>query len=133
MITDSLIKKKFVHDTLKDGINKIYTTQENVVRSNFHSHTGRLLTSLSAHSYDSEISEESSIIYLRLLPYLRFLDMQYRTRKDKIAKVKRRKLALYNRVVWGVLYHETFPTIRYGLTDEVRDSINQELKRIYKE
>lgn len=133
MITDSLIKKKFVHDTLKNGINKIYTTQENVVRSNFHSHTGRLLTSLSAHSYDSEISEESSIIYLRLLPYLRFLDMQYRTRKDKIAKVKRRKLALYNRVVWGVLYHETFPTIRYGLTDEVRDSINQELKRIYKE
>ena len=80
MITDSLIKKKFVHDTLKAGINKIYTTQENVVRSNFHSHTGRLLTSLSAHSYDSEISEESSIIYLRLLPYLRFLDMQYRTR-----------------------------------------------------
>lgn len=133
MITDSLIKKKFVHDTLKDGINKIYTTQENVVRSNFHSHTGRLLTSLSAHSYDSEISDESSIIYLRLLPYLRFLDMQYRTRKDKIAKVKRRKLALYNRVVWGVLYHETFPTIRYGLTDEVRESINQELKRIYKE
>lgn len=133
MITDSLIKKKFVHDTLKDGINKIYTTQENVVRSNFHSHTGRLLTSLSAHSYDSEISDESSIIYLRLLPYLRFLDMQYRTRKDKIAKVKRRKLALYNRVVWGVLYHETFPTIRYGLTDEVRESINQDLKRIYKE
>lgn len=133
MITDSLIKKKFVHDTLKAGINKIYTTQENVVRSNFHSHTGRLLTSLSAHSYDSEISEESSIIYLRLLPYLRFLDMQYRTRKDKIAKVKRRKLALYNRVVWGVLYHETFPTIRYGLTDEVRESINQDLKRIYKE
>ena len=133
MITDSLIKKKFVHDTLKAGINKIYTTQENVVRSNFHSHTGRLLTSLSAHSYDSEISDESSIIYLRLLPYLRFLDMQYRTRKDKIAKVKRRKLALYNRVVWGVLYHETFPTIRYGLTDEVRESINQELKRIYKE
>lgn len=133
MITDSLIKKKFVHDTLKNGINKIYTTQENVVRSNFHSRTGRLLTSLSAHSYDSEISEESSIIYLRLLPYLRFLDMQYRTRKDKIAKVKRRKLALYNRVVWGVLYHETFPTIRYGLTDEVRESINQELKRIYKE
>lgn len=133
MITDSLIKKKFVHDTLKAGINKIYTTQENVVRSNFHSHTGRLLTSLSAHSYDSEISDESSIIYLRLLPYLRFLDMQYRTRKDKIAKVKRRKLALYNRVVWGVLYHETFPTIRYGLTDEVRESINQDLKRIYKE
>ncbi len=133
MITDSLIKKKFVHDTLKNGINKIYTTQENVVRSNFHSRTGRLLTSLSAHSFDAEQTGESSIIYLRLLPYLRFLDMQYRTRKDKIAKVKRRKLALYNRVVWGVLYHETFPTIRYGLTDEVRESINQDLKRIYKE
>lgn len=53
MVTDSLVKKKFVHETLQEGILKIYSTQENVVRNNFQRRTGRLLTTLSAHSFDS--------------------------------------------------------------------------------
>ena len=40
MITDSLIKKKFVHETLQEGILQIYSTQENVVRNNYHRRTG---------------------------------------------------------------------------------------------
>lgn len=128
MVTDSLVKKKFVHETLQEGILKIYSTQENVVRNNFQRRTGRLLTTLSAHSFDSQISGENRTIFVRILPYLRFLDMQYRQRNDRISKFKRRNLALYNRVVWGVLYHETFPKLRYGFNDEVRNSIRQELE-----
>ena len=119
MVTDSLVKKKFVHETLQEGILKIYSTQENVVRNHYKRRTGRLLTTLSAHSFD---------IFVRILPYLRFLDMQYRQRNDRISKFKRRNLALYNRVVWGVLYHETFPKLRYGFNDEVRNSIRQKLE-----
>ena len=63
-----------------------------------------------------------------LLVNLRFLDMAYRQRNDRIAKFKRRNLALYNRVVWGVLYHETFPQLRYGFTDEVRKAIRTQLQ-----
>ena len=55
MITDSLIKKKFVHETLQEGILQIYSTQENVVRNNYRRRTGRLMTMLSAHSFDSQI------------------------------------------------------------------------------
>ena len=50
-------------------------------------------------------------------------------RNDRISKFKRRNLALYNRVVWGVLYHETFPKLSYGFNDEVRNSIRQELEK----
>ena len=49
MVTDSLVKKKFVHETLQEGILKIYSTQENVVRNHYKRRTGRLLTTLSAH------------------------------------------------------------------------------------
>ena len=84
---------------------------------------------LSAHSFDSQISGENRTIFVRILPYLRFLDMQYRQRNDRISKFKRRNLALYNRVVWGVLYHETFPKLSYGFNDEVRNSIRQELEK----
>lgn len=129
MITDSMIRKKFVHDTLQRGILKIYSTQENVVRTNFQRRTGRLMTRLSAHSYDSQLSDHSQTIFVRILPYLRFLDMQYRKRNDRIAKFKRRNLALYNRVVWGVLYHETFPELRAGFNDEVRRSIREQLEK----
>lgn len=128
MITDSLIKKKFVHETLQEGILQIYSTQENVVRNNYRRRTGRLMTMLSAHSFDSRISGENRTIFVRILPYLRFLDMQYRQRNDRISKFKRRNLALYNRVVWGVLYHETFPKLCYGFTDEVRQGIKRELE-----
>ena len=47
MVTDSLVKKKFVHETLQEGILKIYSTQENVVRNHYKRRTGRLLTTRS--------------------------------------------------------------------------------------
>ena len=75
------------------------------------------------------ITDHSQTIFVRLLPYLRFLDMQYRHRNDRVAKFKRRNLALYNRVVWGVLYHETFPELRYGFNDEVRKEIREQLEK----
>lgn len=129
MVTDSLVRKKFVHDTLKEGILKIYSTQERVVRTNFQRRTGRLMTLLSKHSYDSHLLEHSQTIFVRILPYLRFLDMQYRHRNDRISKFKRRNLALYNRVIWGVLYHETFPDLRAGFNDEVRREIREQLEK----
>ena len=132
MITESLIRKKFVHDTLQRGILKIYNTQETVVRNNFQRRTGRLLTRLSAHSYDSRVSGHSQTLFVRIFPYLRFLDMQYRHRNDRIAKFKRRNLALYNRVVWGVLYHDTFPELRAGFNATVRSRIRQQLQNALK-
>lgn len=129
MVTDSLIHKKFVHDTLQQGISKIYATQESVVRNNYQLRSGRLLTTLSKHSANINNSGESYTVFVRILPYLRFLDMAYRQRNDRIAKFKRHNLALYNRVVWGVLYHETFPQLRFGFTDEVRKTIHDQLQR----
>lgn len=129
MVTDEMIKKQFVHQTLEKGILKIYSTQENVVRNNLQRRTGRLMTVLSAHQFESQETQTSQKVFVRLLPYLRFLDMQYRARNDRIAKFKRRNLALYNRVVWGVLYHETFPELRFGFTNEVRDGIRKMLEK----
>ena len=53
-------------DTLQQGISKIYATQESVVRSNYQLQSGRLLTSLSKHSYSSSITGESYICLLYL-------------------------------------------------------------------
>lgn len=131
MITEQLIRDKFISETLRSGIRKIYSTQEQVVRDNYQLHTGRLVASLSAHNFTSSSQGYSHTFFVRILPYLRFLDMAYRRRYDRIAKSQRSKLALYNRVVWGVLYHETFPELAYGFTDEVRRQVEDELKDIF--
>ena len=131
MITDTLVRDKFVHDTLAKGIDKIHTTQEQVLRSAYHERTGRLRTSLSAHRFISTSQGYARTFYILILPYLRFLDMAYRYRNDRLAKHRRAHLALYNRVVWGVLYHETFPELAYGFTDEVRTQLGNELREIF--
>lgn len=126
-----MIKKQFVHQTLKEGIMRIYNTQEEVVRNNLQERTGKLMTVISAHQFESEETQTSQKVFVRILPYLRFLDMQYRTRNDRIAKTKRSNLALYNRVVWGVLYRETFPELRSGFTNEVRQGIRKMLENSF--
>ena len=61
---------------------------------------------------------------MRIFPYLRFLDIRYR--KDQMET--RSKLALYNRVIFGVLYLETMPDLRYELTEEIRMKIGLQLQ-----
>jgi len=51
--------------------------------------------------------------------------MQYR-RQDLSRKPK--KANIYNKVVWGILFREVFPELRYGLTDEVRQQLRSQLQ-----
>lgn len=133
MITESLIKQRFVHDTISQGINLIYQTQENVVRTYLNTQSGNLLAHLQRRAFTSQESGAKVQYFIRIFPYLRFLDIAYRKgNNDRISKHIRSNLALYNRTVWGVLYHETFPELRYGFNDEIRRSIRAELESALK-
>lgn len=129
MITDELIKKRFVHDTISQGINLIYETQEKVVRTYLKTRSGSLLSHLQRRPFTFQESGDKQIYYMRIFPYLRYLDIAYRKGNDRISRHIRSNLALYNRTVWGVLYHEIFPELRYGFTDEIRSSIRRELEQ----
>lgn len=129
MITESLIKKRFVHDTISQGINLIYETQERVVRTYLQTRTGNLLAHLQRRPFTSQESVTKAQYFINIFPYLRFLDIAYRKDNDRISRHVRKNLALYNRAVWGVLYHETFPELRYGFNDEIRNSIKKELEQ----
>ncbi len=129
MITDQLVQTRFIHDVMSQGINKIYETQENVVRTYLNTRSGNLLASLQRRPFTSQESDTKQVYFLRIFPYLRFLDINYRRGSDRISRHIRSNLAIYNRVVWGVLYHETFPEIKYGFTEEVRTSLRKELEQ----
>lgn len=128
MITDDLIRKRFIHDTISQGINQIYAIQEDVVQANLKTQSGQLKTHLSQRPFSFTESDSKEEFFIRIFPYLRFLDINYRRGSDRISRHIRSNLALYNRAIWGVLYHETFPQIRYGFNNEIRGSIRQELE-----
>ena len=123
MISEDLVKQRFVHYTISQGINLIYETQENVVRTYLNTRSGKLLGSLQRRPFTIQESEGKQEYFIRIFPYLRYLDIRYR--RGNV----RSNLALYNRTVWGVLYHETFPELRYGYNEAIRTSIRKELEQ----
>lgn len=126
MITDELIKQKFISDIVRRDIYFIYDTQRDVVRENFPFGSGRLAGYLSQKPFKIDGSGLKSIYYMRVFSYLRFLDIHYRNEQMSL----RRNLALYNRVIWGVLYNETLPDLRYSFTSEVREKIRTQLETL---
>ena len=127
MITESLIRKKFVADTMAEGIDTIFARQHQVAQM-LATHSGRLRQWARDRHYTTRVSETSRSISVPLMPYVRFLDMQYRTRRDRIGKFLRKQLALYNRTIWGIIYRNVFPKLRYGFTDEIRQQLRGQLK-----
>lgn len=123
MITEQLVKDDFVAQILRRDIAIICNTQNEVARRYFNVRTGTLKAALQSPEIKINSAAGRHTLYMRILPYLRFLDMQYRLKYSgtgKREKHNRAKYAIYNRVVWGVLYNETFPDIQAGFTNEVR-------------
>jgi len=123
MITDELIKKEFIHQVMSRDIKRIYYKQESIVKSELNKKSGDLLDFLVMAPFTNTSGMGKEVYYMRLFAYLRFLDI--RSRQDMRL---RRKLALYNRTVWGVLYHETFPTLSYGFSKDVQSYIKTRLQ-----
>lgn len=126
MITDELIKQKFISDIVRRDIYFIYDTQRDVVRDNFPFGSGRLSGYLSQRPFKVDSNGLKQVYYMRVFSYLRFLDIHYRKEQMSL----RRNLALYNRVIWGVLYNETLPDLRYTFTAEIRDKIRTQLESL---
>ena len=131
MITESLIRKKFVATTMAEGMDSIFARQQQVAQM-LGTQSGRLRQWARDRHTTVRVTETSRSISVPLMPYVRFLDMQYRTRHDRIAKYKRQQLALYNRTIWGILYRQVFPQLRYGFTDEIRQQLREQLEETFK-
>lgn len=129
MITEEAIKKEFIQAVMTRDIRRIYDTQEQTVRTYLNTQTGALQAHLARKPFSSTVDGSRQVYYMRVFPYLRFLDIHYRRSGDRISRHIRRHLALYNRVVWGVLYNETFPDIQYGLSEDIRRYIRQQLEQ----
>lgn len=132
MVTESLIRKKFVHETMREGMQKLQDAWRPAVGV-FKVRSGRLSSFANHPAPMTEITSSRYSISYSVPLHLRFLDMRYRRKKGMSAyetKGVRVKDShnLYNKTVWPILYKEVFPELKFGLTDEVRHQIRQQLE-----
>lgn len=128
MVTDELIRKQFIHQILRRDVNFIYTIQSEVLRTNLDTNKRALQMAGFLASRPFRIAGDGlkPSYYMSIFPYLRFLDITYSKRDMGL----RSRLALYNRVVWGRLYHETISDLRYGLTQDMKNNIRERLEKM---
>lgn len=127
MVTEELIRKQFIHQILRRDAAYIYETQARVVRQNFDSERARKLAAfLASRPFRVSGNGLRPTYVFAIYPFLRFLDIKY----SRGSVEMRKRIALYNRVVWGRLYHETINDLRYGLTQDMKDSITAKLREI---
>lgn len=127
MITEHLIRKKFVHTTMTEAITKMYDAWRPAV-SLFQVRSGQLSRFATSGVAQKTIGDGSYELRFFLPLHLRFLDIQYRRHKPRGRKAQG-KANLYNKLVWPILYKHVFPELRYGFTDEVRKELRGELQR----
>jgi len=120
MVTTELINRTYIERIIARDDIVIRKTQSDVVSTYLTNGTGRL----NLYIKNSQHHIEGTHFVFPILNYLRFLDIKKSSRR---MMAERSHLAIYNRVVWGVLYHETLPSLRYGLTQDIRNGIKNEL------
>lgn len=121
MITEEIINQRYIKDTIHKGLKLITDIQEEVINEHLNVVSGNLKKMVSSRPFE----ENGQRFGVRTLTYMRFLDIKY----SKGHGYRRASgLALYNRAIWGVLYHETLPALRFGLTEDIKQSITENLK-----
>lgn len=127
---------RYIHRNIVAGLRSIYAEQYNVAFRRIYVHgsekrtvhgkgrtvagsTGRLRDALSSPAATVETGALGVHASFGYPTYIRFLDMK------RYGNYK-----IYNRIIWGRLYGDTFPKISFEYREEVRNYIRTELRSI---
>lgn len=127
MITEQLIRKKFVHNTMSQAVSQLYAAWQPAV-SLFQIRSGQLSRFATSGVAQKIIGDGSYELRFFLPLHLRFLDIQYRNNRPR-GKKAQGTANLYNKLVWPLIFKHIFPELRYGFTDEVRQQLRSQLSQ----
>ncbi len=136
MISDQIIKSDFIVSVLERDVLNVFKAQRLIAQHNVYvegrnlkqkrgkgssigQRSGALMASLSNPDY-SISSSGSFLVVANIVKHMRFLDMK-----------KRGNRKIYNRQVWGILYNNTLPEIKYSFGSSTRDLLGEELQRAF--
>lgn len=124
MITDSLIKQEFIHNVLQRDARLIADTQVDRLRRHRTQRARQIALQLAGQPFRISGTGLHATLTFNILTSLRFMDISI---SRDIRAGASKALALYNRVVWGILYHDTLGDLKFGLTEDLRREIREQL------
>lgn len=130
MITDELIKKEYIHNILQRDAQLIADTQVDRLRRHKSERARQLALHLASHPFQISGTGLHATLTFNIMTSLRFMDISI---SRDIKAGASQSLALYNRIVWGILYRDTMGDLRYGLTQDVRKQITQQLESAFQQ
>ena len=113
MISEGIIKQKFVVEQLKDAAESAFRFQRNAFSSMLKSRSGATKVALTSPDYTIVGSDENFILTARITKQLRFQDLGVRK--------------LYTKPLFSALKF-LYGRLKYGFTDEIKEQIGQEIQ-----
>lgn len=123
---DELIKKRFVGRILQEEGHRLLKNQGSVLYKKLRFHDGTLRDSRHV-KISGGASLDGQLTYTHV-DYERFLDMKRKVKKKRSSGfTTRRGYRIHNRFVYGT-YSAIAYRLMYDLTDNLKESIREELK-----
>jgi len=114
MISENIIKTTFIFDTLKHQTGIFYKRELDRFRKYLHSQSGLTEKSLSTPDYRITASGEQFQVVANITKQLRFQDMGVRK--------------LYTKPMFAVMMGRVKANLQYGLSEEIRERIINQLR-----
>ncbi len=114
MIADNIIKQTFITSILLDTVSAASRFSLNIFSKKRKSKTGATFEALTNPKFVFKAGGDNFIIVTTIPIQLRMQDLGVRR--------------LYTRPLWGALKH-SYGRLQYGLADEIRKSIAEELQK----
>ena len=114
MISENIIKTQFIVDALKFQTDIFYKRELDRFKKYLHSQSGSTLKSLSSPDYHIAASGERFQVVANITKQLRFQDMGVRK--------------LYTKPMHSVMMGRVIARLQYGLSEEIREKIINELR-----
>lgn len=137
MTSDTIIKRDWITGVLDRDVQNIYRSMLLIAQRNIYisgreltvkkkrgsgigSRTGALEDSLANPEYSINSNGAQFNVTAKIVQHERFLDMKRHGNKK-----------IYNRQVWGILYNNALPDIKYNVGKEIADNIGSALNRAF--
>jgi len=119
MLSEDIIKKRFITQVLTEEAVKIKNLQDQAVKEfGLEDVLGHYRSFLKGH-FDVKASNAGCRLTLRYVKNIRYIDIGISRKKG---------LYIYNRIVFGRIYKYTLNRLRYGFINSVKESLIKELQ-----
>lgn len=125
----SLVFNKYAADVMRKMAVDLFEEQAKTASFGLEQRSGELMRHLRSAPYSVIESNGGVFLQLKYILKVRFLDLK----KTRRGNTKPNYTPIYNRLVWGFVFGDLYPQLRYGFTEQVRHKYVGTLKEIFKD